>query len=346
MNDLDRVLATQPDKTRSGRRPRPAPINTAGFRIADIEVFNDRTPEAARSIYSPRSSAQATPQAIVTAIRWQSSSASSALQSSELAFSFSPTSPSYLNSALPSPVSPMETSCLPSGRVLKSPFSYAGSPYPFSPPLSASRLYPNTYRNIPRIDTNVQHAERITSAERLMRTPASLHMARRENPHSADSPVDFSPTTPVTVEVGYPMILDPVTPTIYAPGLATVSGANALSLFRAPPGPVRTRIRRDPLKRGREPYRQDLRGQGGVSQRIISEPRLRSSDELFLAMGYASGPVERSSRSSNTPNKRSRRLPQSDLDGYIQTGQTQSYTSHVTLAQGTEYALRTQISRG
>ncbi|KAE9971972.1 hypothetical protein EG328_005292 [Venturia inaequalis] len=348
MNIIDRERfcssTTQAEKKRAGRRPRPTPINTAGIGTVNatgrIKTSKDRTPDSADAAFSPRLSAQATPQAIVTAIRWQSPSI---LRSKELAFSFSPTSPSYLDSAFPCPESPMETTCLPSGRVLKSPFSYAESPYPVSPPPSASRLCPNTYRDIPRIDTNVQSEDRFTSTERMMLSPASLQRARREYPQSADSPVNFSPTTPVTVEVGYPIILDPVTPTIYTRGLAMLDRTSTLPSSNA--GPVRTRARRDSLKRGRDPYRSDLRGQGGVSQRNSWEPRLRSSDEQFLAMDYGYGSME---GAANTAYESSRRPPQVDRDGYGQgswTQQQRSYTSYVTPSEGTEDALRRQISR-
>lgn len=343
--DTGLCVTKQSNKKRSCRKPRPAPINTGGIRIANatshIQNSDDRTPNAAKPIHSSRLSAQVTPQAIVTAIRWQSSSA---LRSSELAFSFSPTSPSYLDSALPSPKSPMESTCLPSGRVLKSPFSYTGSPYPFSPPPSASRLSPNTYRNIPRIDTNFRNDERVTPAERVMLTQASNQRMRQEHPQSAISPVDFSPTTPVTVEVGYPMVLDPVTPTIHTPGLAMLDRSNTLPSFRSPPGPVRTRARNNALKRGRDPYRQDSRGQGGVSQRTTSEPRLRSNEELSWAMGYGPGPEEVVSSNGNAFNRRQQQV---DIDGYSQGSQRQqqSYASFVSLSDGTEDALRQQISR-
>ncbi|QDS69313.1 hypothetical protein FKW77_003183 [Venturia effusa] len=348
MNDLkkkpgEQLCVRKPSfDSRSGRRPRPAPINTAGIRTANpiehIEKSDNRTPSTPKASYfSPQSSAQSTPQAIITAIRWQSPSTSTTSRSSELAFSFSPTSPRYLDSAFPSPDSPMETSCLPSGRVLKSPFSYTGSPYPVSPPLSASRLYPNTYRNIPPLETHVRTDEQnASSAERVMPTPASIQRTRRGNPQLAGSPADLLPTTPVMVDVGYPVILDPAAPKMYTSESVMLNRPNPLPSSRSPPGPVRLRTTKRGLKRGQDPYRQDLRGQGSGTQRTISEPRLQSDDELMLAVGYG---ISGASRSGNMSDKRNRRLPQVDGYGYYES------TSYVTPSEDTEGALLEQISR-
>ncbi|TLD38999.1 hypothetical protein E2P81_ATG01542 [Venturia nashicola] len=184
--------------------------------------------------------------------------------------------------------------------------------FPISKIVNGDDLF--TFRTTPQI--TIFNEVRTNSAKQVTLIPASTQRSRWENPQSDDSPVDFLPTTPVTVEVGYPMILDPVTPTVYTPGLAIPNRSNALPLSRTPPGPVRTRARKDSLNRGRDPYRQDLRGQGGVSQRTTLEPRRRSGDELAFAMGYGSGYVEGASRNGDTPNSRSRRLPQVNLDWY------------------------------
>jgi hypothetical protein len=329
--------------SRALKCPKPAPIKTTHIRAASIrntttyiENTTSQASESVNSQYSPLSSALSTPRAIITAIPWKLRSRPTTAASPSSAFSFSATSPSFKQSAFQFSASPMESSSLPSGRVLKSPFSYSGSPYPYSPPISAyeSRLSPNTYRNVSRIDTNVQCGSLSTPIGRNMPTPISNRRTRRNHPQPVDSPIDASPITPVADELEYPIILDPVTPKNYTFG--TPITPVTLPSSKESPRPIRTRTRKDSLKRARAPSRQDLRSQGAASQRITSAPHTRLEEEpnfLLPTTVYDPNQTVTASKASEKnepylPNKRSRRQHSIDLDGYSHPSQTrqQSYT--------------------
>jgi hypothetical protein len=219
----------------------------------------------------------------------------------------------------------MESPSLPSGRVLKSPFSSPSSPYPYSPLLSAyeSRLSPNTYRNIPRIDTNVQYGNLSSPAGRAMRTPVSVRRSRRNQPLSqpVDSPIEPSPVTPVGIELEFPIILDPMTPPLnYNFGMTQ----RLESSSKEAAGSIRTGRGNESLKRTRAPSRQNSRSQESVPQQVTSAPRVPSlGDMMFLLPSTVFDPNQVATASTtsgdnetNLPNKRSRRQRDVDLDEY------------------------------